>query len=376
MAQGYNAHSDILTTTKDGRDLNHLWAEYQTVISQWNAKRDSLINFLTYGVTDPIEEVPVIGQDANFEEASEYGEPKGLRPAPGVLFMGYDFRWYDLAARFTWQFLADASAQQVDGVQNAALEADSRLVLTNVLRTLFRNTNRDVSINKNPYKVYAFWNADGNVPPTYKTFTFDGNHTHYLTSGTTTLEASDVERMILAMDEHGYSVQETYTQVLMVNRQEMNVIRTWRSATGANVAPDATHGLYDFIPTPLAAQTFIIPQNVNVVGANPPSSFNGFPVMGTYGSLLIIQEDYIPAGYLAAFATGGPANLRNPIGLREHPRAELQGMRLVKGRTPDYPLIDSFYIRGFGTGVRHRGAGVLMQVTAGAYTAPTTFTLF
>lgn len=376
MAQGYNAHSDILQKTADGRDLNELWTEYQQVISQWNARRDALVASLTYPVQFPIEDVPVVGQDANFERASEYGEPKGMRPAPSVYHMGYDFAWFDLAARFTWQFLADATAAQVDAVQNAALEADSRMVTSEVLRTLFRNTNRDVSIDRRPYKVYTFWNADGEVPPSYKTFTFDGNHTHFLTTGTTTLEASDVERMIDALDEHGYTVQEGYTQILLVNRAEMNVIRTWRSATGANVAPDATHGLYDFIPTPLASQTFIIPQNVNVVGAQPPSTVNGFNVMGSYGPLLVVQEDFIPAGYLAAFATGGPANLRNPIGVREHARPELRGMRLVKGRVQDYPLIDSFYVRGFGTGVRHRGAGVVMQKTAGSYTAPTTFTLF
>lgn len=376
MAQGYNAHSDILQRTVDGRDLNELWNEYQQVIAAWNTKRESLIDFLTYSVQFPIEDVPVVGQDAGFERASEYGEPKGQRPAPSVFHMGYDFYWYDLAARFTWQFLADATTAQVDAVQNAALEADSRLRTTEILKTLFRDTNRDVSINRNPFKVYTFYNADGTVPPTWKTNTFSGSHTHFLTTGTTTLEASDVERMIDAMDEHGYSAQEGYQQVLLVNKAEMQVIRTWRSATGANVTPDATHATYDFIPTPLAQQTFIIPQNVNVVGQNPPSTFNGFNVMGSYGPLLIVQEDYIPPAYLAAFATGGPQNLRNPIGVREHARPELRGMRLVKGRTQDYPLIDSFYVRGFGTGVRHRGAAVLMQKTAGSYTAPTSFTLF
>lgn len=377
MAQGYNAHSDVLTKTADGRDLNELWNEYQQVLAQWNARRDRLINFLTYNVQEPVETIPVIGQDANFEEASEYGEPKGMRPAPSVLFLGYRFKWYDLAARYTWQFLADATTQQVDAVQNAALEADTRLVTGEVLRTLFNNANDDVSINKNPYKVYTFYNGDGTVPPTWKTFTFTGTHTHFLTTGGATFDADDLEIIIDNLDHHGFSVQEGYNQVLLVNRQEMNRIRTFRSATGANVAPDATHRTYDFIPTSLASQTFVIPQNVNVVGQNPPAQFNGFNVMGSYGPLLIIQEDYIPAGYVAAFATGGPQNLRNPIGIREHPRAELRGMRLVKGRTQDYPLIDSFYMRGFGTGVRSRGAGVVMQVTVSAtYTPPASFIMF
>jgi hypothetical protein len=52
----------------------------------------------------------------------------------------------------------------------------------------------------------------------------------------------------------------------------------------------------------------------------------------------------------------------------------LRGLRLVKGAVPDYPLIDSYYQRGFGTGVRQRGGGVVMQVTAsGTYTIPAAY---
>jgi hypothetical protein len=41
---------------------------------------------------------------------------------------------------------------------------------------------------------------------------------------------------------------------------------------------------------------------------------------------------------------------------------------------PDYPLIDSFYQRGFGTGVRQRGGGVVMQIKAsGVYDIPTPY---
>ena len=57
----------------------------------------------------------------------------------------------------------------------------------------------------------------------------------------------------------------------------------------------------------------------------------------------------------------------------EH-RADLRGLRLVKGPDRDYPLTDSFYLHGFGTGIRHRGAGVVMQITAsGSYTTPAAY---
>jgi hypothetical protein len=33
--------------------------------------------------------------------------------------------------------------------------------------------------------------------------------------------------------------------------------------------------------------------------------------------------------------------------------------------------VDSFFVRGFGTGTRHRGAAVVAQITTnGSYTAP------
>lgn len=78
----------------------------------------------------------------------------------------------------------------------------------------------------------------------------------------------------------------------------------------------------------------------------------------------------MPAGYVLGFVSGGEDNIGNLIGVREHENAALRGLRLLRGSQHDYPLVDSFYQRAFGTGVRHRGAGVVMQITAGAYTVP------
>ena len=52
----------------------------------------------------------------------------------------------------------------------------------------------------------------------------------------------------------------------------------------------------------------------------------------------------------------------------------MRGLRLVKGRSADYPLQESMYQRGFGTGIRRRGAGVVMQIKAtGSYVIPTQY---
>jgi hypothetical protein len=371
MAQGIHTRADILTKLSDGTDLNALWSTYQQVIGEWNSTRQGIVSFLTFGVTNPVETIPVVGQDANFEKASEFGVPKSARPALNYWQLGFKFDWFDLAARFTWQFLSDATATQVDSIQNMAMEADSRMVTTEVLRTLFDNANRSADINHAAYNVYSFYNNDGTIPPPYKGNTFLSTHTHYRGSNAATIDPQDLEQQIQDLEEHGYTVQNGYTIITLVNRAEMNVIRTFKAGT-----PDATHGTYDFIPSAAANQVLVLPQNAVTLpaGSIPPSSFNGMTVMGSYGPTLIIQEDFIPLHYVVSFATGGPDNLQNPIGFRQHANADLQGMRLVKGPNPDYPIIDSYYIRGFGTGVRNRGAASVTQIVASTtYTPPTTF---
>jgi hypothetical protein len=96
-------------------------------------------------------------------------------------------------------------------------------------------------------------------------------------------------------------------------------------------------------------------------------------VIGSYGEWTIVQEDYIPAGYMVGFATGGQDSLTNPLGIREHANTALRGLRLVKGRSDDYPLQEAYYQRGFGVGIAQRGGAVVMKITTGAYTIPTQY---
>jgi hypothetical protein len=73
------------------------------------------------------------------------------------------------------------------------------------------------------------------------------------------------------------------------------------------------------------------------------------------------------------FATGGSANLTNPVGIREHANTGARGLQLVQGPLAQYPLQESYYRRGFGTGIRQRGAAIVMQITAGAYAIPAAY---
>ena len=364
--RGFNERADALLRAADGTDLNDFWDEVNATLRVRNAQRNRIIDQLTFRVTDMAEEV-ALPTEVDFEVASEYGLPKGVRTAPGNIFWrGFDFNFYDLAVRYTWMYIADADIRDLRQLNNSALDADNRLVFNRVMRTLFNPLNREgITDNNLPVTVYGFYNGDGEVPPTVGANTFVGTHNHYITTQgaatSATLVPATVEAMQTHLDHHGYTYQAGYKKVLWVNTQELNIIRQWRVATGAP---------WDFIPDDQGfGGGVFVPDATGRYVSRPSGRVPG--QVGTYGPWHVVQEDYIPAGYLAGIVTGGPDNISNPIGLREHSNPAFRGLKIIPGNRNGYPLIESFYQRGLGTGIRHRGAGIVMQVSGNAsYTTP------
>lgn len=364
---GYHTEQDALVTqTTDGVDLNALWAEFQQTLEIFNERRNALVSILTYDVTDLIERVPQV-TGAEFEEASEFGVPKAVRLAQSFLSLGYDFRDYDIATRFTWKYLRDHDARAVQAVHTAILEADNRLMFRRVMEAVFDNRNRNAEITGENIPVYPLYNNDGTVPPPYKGSTFDSTHDHYLVTNAALLDPGDLEDMVALIAEHGYGQTETGAQyVLLANKNETKEIRKFK----AGVATNGTVANYDFIPS-ANSPTLIVPNATGLLGNVPPPTWNGLKVIGSYMDVLIIEEDYIPPFYLFMFATGGTQNLQNLVGLRQHVNPAYRGLRLLQGNQQGYPLVESFYSRSFGTGVRQRGGAVVAQVKAsGTYDIP------
>jgi hypothetical protein len=357
---GYHVQGDIVTQTSDGRDLNVIWTDFLAMLNAVNGQRQALIRFLTFSVQSPLELVAQQGTGVDFEESSEFGEPVGQRVAPTYFNMAYTFKWYDLAGRYTWRYLADATEAMVNSLGNAAVEAYWRKQLFEVFKTVFNASNLSATIQGQPYTVFKFYNNDGTVPPPYKNNTFLSTHQHYRTTGAAALVAGDLDEMIDDFVSHGYSQENGYRQVLMVHTTQGNVIRGFRSVANGGT------GTYDFIPSQ-GQPGQITAQTTTVIGQSPvPNTLEGLTVIGNYGPLIIVQDDWMPTTHVFGFTTGGQDSLSNPVGIREHAQQSLRGLRLVKGRQPDYPLIDSFWAFGFGTGIRHRGAGMVMEITADA----------
>lgn len=369
MAKGIHASGDILTTTRDGQDLNAIWNQYQELLDAWNATRQPLIDLLTFAVDQVIDDVAQ-GVEEDFEEATEFGQPRAVRPLTTIQQRAFDFKWYDVAARFTFKFLSDATARQIDMAQQQILEASNRLEFRLVMKRLFNSANNNTVINNATYQAKPLYNADSEYIPPYQGVTFNAaTHTHYVTSGAAQLDSGDVESIASLLEEHGYKRSAGFQVIILVNPANAPTIRLWRAGQANNNGAIAT---YDFVPP--VGTNIILSSTVQLFGSQPQQTFAGFDVVGAYGPYLIIQDNNVPAGYMAAFATAGGQQSLNLIGIREHPNTSLRGLILKGGDRSAYPIVNSTYIRGLGTGVRTRGAGAVMQITTnGSYTTPTVY---
>ena len=101
-------------------------------------------------------------------------------------------------------------------------------------------------------------------------------------------------------------------------------------------------------------------------------------MVGSYGYCTLIESAYVPAGYFAVVATGGPQSPANVIGFHESPDPAQRGLRQIPGAdwTP-YPIVGSYHVRSCGVGTRQRGGAAVCQITSGStYTPPPTIPAF
>lgn len=194
------------------------------------------------------------------------------------------------------------------------LEAENKKGNGEALQRLFSPVQR---LNEWQYPVYGLWANDGGmVPPPYLGKTFGADHTHYLTTGTTTLDSNHVENLISHVTEHGYGVNPGTRMVVLLNDDDFASSRfaSWRA--GVQYRTGGPLPQYDFIPSSLMP-AWISDEQIH--GAIPDPDFNGLQVRGTYNNALVIKSRFIPQGWFAAAATFGPNDPLNPIGFREHP---------------------------------------------------------
>lgn len=363
--KGISASGDVLVNvTADGVDLQVVWAEIRDALAIYNAERSTLARLLSYPTTLAADAVAQVSStNESFDKASEFGIPTALREPADYLKMGFEFHDFDKATRFTWKFLREATAEQVSAQITRIFEADNRLVNGTILNRLFSPVARH---NEWGHTCFGLWNGtDGYAPPPYLGRKFDTNVTHYLTTQSATLDSADIEDAIRLLKIKGYGLQVGQQLLILANQDDAEHMTAWRA--GVEYATGKTPK-FDFIPS--AAMPAYL-SNETVHGAIPPADYNGLRVWGSYADAWLALSNYIPAGYVVVVCTGGLDSDINPVGVRQHVNASYHGLRHIPGHWQNYPLIESFFARGFGVGVRNRGAAVVVQVTESAtYTAP------
>ncbi len=175
--------------------------------------------------------------------------------------------------------------------------------------------------------------------------------------------------MIAHVAEHGYGANRQFGGQFLIFAHPDDVdaaaMTSWRA--GVEYRTGGPLPKHDFIPSALMPAWISAEQ---VHGPIPAADYNGLQVWGSYASALLIQSAFVPKGYVAVVASGGPDADHNPVGFRQHSNRAYTGLRHIPGNGP-YPLQDSFFSRGFGVGVRHRGAAAVCQITTGStYASP------
>ncbi len=368
IAGGYHTAGDdinaLVRATSDGYSLTQLWEDYAILLSAVNEHRSAILSHLTFETTAVADALPQSVEEFAFEEATEFGVPKAARPGSALL-VGYTFKDYDLATRYTWKFLRDASRQQVDHVTEAIIEADNRNRARQVLKRIFTPT-QGISPESNP--VYGLWNGtDGIAPLPYLGKTFPDNTSHYIATQNAVLDSQDIEDAIRLITVKGYGRRKGSKILILANSTETDKIATWRSGLESR-AGSSILAKFDFIPSADAPPYLT---DMSIVGQVAPADLDGLRVIGSYGESWVIPTELIPSGYVLVVASAGPNSPQNVAGYRIHPDTAYQGLKLIAGNSR-YPLQDAFMANSFGVGVRNRSAAVCIQVTAGStYTAPT-----
>ncbi len=348
---GYGARSDVgERSTIDGTPLQTLWDDFSARLAVFNDQHSLWV--ATFGTNiDRTTDRVAIPRRAKMERATEFGQPALVRTER--VPRGYYLDHWDIGIGFTQEFLDDATDVEINANQLLVEEAWGARQRENVFELLMREDN--FTDPKEGIAVKRLYNGDGEVPPEYDIFSFDGNHTHYLVTAGAALVQADLTVMEDDLISHGYgdnAVGGAGGEILGFFPRDLMA---------------KARGFADFLPAETSQIAEILPNSGVIVGNKPTGA--GWRIEGTIHRMALIEATSVPAGNVIAMATGGLLSPNNPLGIRQHVNPSAQGLRLNQGRS-DYPLMDSFYDAYIGGGVRHRGAAIIMQETGGSYVDP------
>lgn len=321
--------------TSDDIDSRMLYKEFQQGVTLYNEVEWGLLKKFVRETNK--ESVRTWQRNMDFVTAAEgYLESWQKIRAVEIPLPLEDF---ELGFAFTKKSIQDSTAQELKETQAEALRADQRLLAKRFFYTCLMMGSGSARATAS----IGFWDgrmdsAGVAAPPPWKGNTFDQDHTHYETSAAADLALSDFTAMKRAIKQHGYS-GPLFLFMHSAQVEECENLAGWTSVLTPNT----------------------IIETVATQGFEAIKQFQGFT---------IVQDDWMPAGYLLAIeARIRPLTMRHPL------NKSAKGLKLWEGPYSAYPLEEAYYGHRFDMAVCHRGAGCARQITAAAdYTNPTSFT--
>jgi len=316
--------------TFDDVDTRMLYKEFQDGVQIYNEVEWGLMDQFIRKTTK--ESVRVWQRNMEFVAAAEgYMETWQKARAMEIAIELHDF---ELGYAFTKKAIQDLTSDDLRETQSEALRADQRLLAK---RFFYRCLTPGGASSSR-----SWW--DGNMggttgqraPPAWKGNTFTTAHNHFDATGSVNIALADLSALKREIREHGYAGPI----FLWMNSQEVEaceVLAGWTTALTPN-------SIIETVAT------------------------KGFDVVKQFQGFTIIQDDWVPAGYL--FGIEGRIK---PVTMREPVNAGARGLKLWEGPYSNYPLQEAYYSHRFDMEVCHRGAGAIRYLGASWVTPTWTF---
>lgn len=320
-------------TTTDGIDLNEiLYGTILPIVELYNQEETLDLRALLCSDWDE----SYIKFDASghwkFQKLGESEKPASRKKVWGKMQKDTTKYGLDIGYTYDWLMSESASSEKITSMANGALSRDRALQTAVILEECLQ-AGGFFSGSFSANEVMS-------TPPTYGANTFASSHSHYVASGSATITLATITAMKLHIKEHGYKGR-------IIGFMNADMTKNIEDIAGWYAASTTTVG-------------------------NPV--VDNVAIEGFAGRLLGIdwkESEWMPTDYLFIVGTQSEVG-EKPIRYIQKKNPSAKGLILAPGSyDAKYPLIDADYLHWLEALVILRGAGVVYQLTTGAYSDPT-----
>lgn len=326
-------------TTTDGIDLNEvLYNTVLPIVDLYNQEEELDLRALLCADWDE----SYIKFDASgqwkFQKLGESEKPTSRKKAWGKMQKDTAKYGLDIGYTYDWLMSEAASSEEIARMAAKAVARDRALQTVVIL---------DELLTSGGFFSGSFSAAEVmTAPPTYGVNTFTGAHSHYVASGSATITLATLTAMKFHLREHGLG---NGNLLGFMNSDMVKNIEDIAGWYGTSIATN-------LVPNPV---------------------IDGVALDGFAGRLLGINwksTEWMPTDYLIVIGTSSTGEDK-PCRYIQKKNPSAKGLILTPGSyDPKYPIIDADYIHWLEALVVARGAGVVYNLTTGAYANPTVTT--